>query len=211
DSFKSLCFQYPCEYGAECSDYHLEPDNKVLYRDTEILDEASFTRQKSELSLHQPLTFQHLVGFKQTHNVEQLQGPKQKYRFGMGYAKKALDLAIRADKVEEFVSNLKNFIEVTKSDLFSTQSNASFISVKDPLHVLHKGRQPNRYKSGGEPSRKVRHIVQSTDRSNEGEIQKVTEALNSNVSTLQDSEKKSRWCHKCKQVGHYAPTCPNVE
>ncbi|CAG8772335.1 4023_t:CDS:2, partial [Dentiscutata erythropus] len=41
DLFKSLCFQYPCEYGAECSSYHLEPDNEVLYRDTEILDEAS--------------------------------------------------------------------------------------------------------------------------------------------------------------------------
>ncbi|CAG8543851.1 20_t:CDS:2, partial [Gigaspora rosea] len=95
-----------------------------------------------------------------------------------------------ANKVEEFVSNLKNFIEVTKSDLFSTQDNASFISVKDPLHVPHKGRQPNRYKSSDEPSRKARHIVQSTDRSNKGEIQKVTEALNSDISALQDSEKK---------------------
>ncbi|CAG8560807.1 2148_t:CDS:1 [Gigaspora rosea] len=129
----------------------------------------------------------------------------------MGYAKKALDLAIRADKVEGFVSNLKNFIEVTKSDLFSTQGNASFISVEDPLHVPHKGRQPNRYKSGGESSRKARYIVQSTEQSNEGEIQKVTKALNSYVSALQDSEKKVRQCHKCKQVGHYAPTCPNVE
>ncbi|CAG8580395.1 970_t:CDS:2, partial [Gigaspora rosea] len=79
-----------------------------------------------------------------------------------------------ADKVEEFVSNLKNFIEETKSDLFSTQGNASFISVEDPL-LPHKGRQPN-----------------STDRSNEGEIQKVPEALNSDVSALQDSEKKVR-------------------
>ncbi|CAG8844751.1 21292_t:CDS:1, partial [Gigaspora margarita] len=46
DSFKLLCFQYPCEYGAECSGYHLEPDNlepdnKVLYGDTEIFDKAS--------------------------------------------------------------------------------------------------------------------------------------------------------------------------
>ncbi|CAG8841491.1 27754_t:CDS:2, partial [Gigaspora margarita] len=106
--------------------------------------------------------------FKQTHNVKQLQGPKQKYGFRMGYAKKALDLAIRADKVEEFVSNLKNFIEVMKSDLFSTQDNASFINVEDPLYVPHKG----------------------TDQSNEGKIQKVTEALNSDVSALQNSEKK---------------------
>ncbi|CAG8825944.1 17675_t:CDS:2, partial [Gigaspora margarita] len=78
------------------------------------------------------------------------------------YTKKALDLAIQADKVEEFVSN------------------ASFISIEDPLHIPYKGRQPKKYKSGNEPSRK----------SNEDEIQKVTEALNSDVSALQDSEKK---------------------
>ena len=109
-----------------------------------------------------------------------------------------------------YSSQLKNFIEVTKNDLFNTQNNASFISVKDPLHVPHKGRQPNRYKSGGEPSRKVQRTVQSTEQSNETEIQKVTKAFNDNVSTLQDSETKVRRCHKCKQVGHYAPTCPNV-
>ncbi|CAG8789053.1 15104_t:CDS:1, partial [Dentiscutata erythropus] len=40
NSFKSLCFQYPCEYSAKYSGYHLEPDNKVLYRDIEILNEA---------------------------------------------------------------------------------------------------------------------------------------------------------------------------
>ncbi|CAG8706112.1 7696_t:CDS:2 [Gigaspora rosea] len=60
----------------------------------------------------------------------------------MGYAKKALDLAIQADKVKEFVSHLKNFIEVTKTDLFSTQDK---------------------------PSKKAQHIVQSTDWSNEDE------------------------------------------
>ncbi|CAG8790211.1 18725_t:CDS:2 [Gigaspora rosea] len=75
----------------------------------------------------------------------------------MGYAKKALDLAIRAEKVEEFFN-----------------------------------------------------VVQSTEQSNETEIQKVTKAFNNNVSTLQDSETKVRRCYKYKQVGHYAPTCPNV-
>ena len=98
-----------------------------------------FARKESELPLLQPLTFQHLVGFNQTHNVEQPQGPKQKYGFGMGYAKKALDLAIRADRVEEFVSHLKDFIEDAKNDLFSTQDNASSLSIGDPLHVPYKG------------------------------------------------------------------------
>ena len=54
---------------------------------------------ESELhdELEQPLpqlSFQYLANFRQTPNVIQLQGPKQKYGFGMGYAKKALDLAI---------------------------------------------------------------------------------------------------------------------
>ncbi|CAG8789179.1 10810_t:CDS:1, partial [Gigaspora rosea] len=84
-------------------------------------------------------------------------------------------------------------------------------SVEDPLHIPHKGRQPNRYKSGGESSKKAQRTGQSIDRSNEEESQKVTEAFNDNIIALQDSEKKVRWCHKCKQVGHYAPTCPNVE
>src|SRR6266496_2110528 len=71
---------------------------------------------ESELhdELEQPLpqlSFQHLANFRQTPNVVQLQGPKQKYGFGMGYAKKALDLAIRTDKVDEFVNQVKFFIE----------------------------------------------------------------------------------------------------
>ncbi|CAG8684071.1 7275_t:CDS:1, partial [Gigaspora rosea] len=105
----------------------------------------------------------------------------------MGYAKKALDLAIRADRVEEFVSYLKNFIEITKTDLFSTEDSTS---VEDPLHILHKGRRPNRNNSGEEPSRKAQCTGQSTDRSNEEESQKVTEAFNNNIIALQDSEKK---------------------
>ncbi|CAG8800020.1 12427_t:CDS:1, partial [Cetraspora pellucida] len=49
-------------------------------------------------------------------------------------------------------------------------------------------------------------IVQGTDQNNEDEIRKVTKASNN-----EDLEKKVRRCHKCKQVGHYAPTCPNVD
>ncbi|CAG8678800.1 6509_t:CDS:2 [Cetraspora pellucida] len=133
--------------------YNISQENILTYQ---------FVREESELPLLKLLTFQHLVEFKQTH-IEQLQGPKQKYRFEMSYAKKALDLAIRANRVEEFVSHLKNFIEVTKNDLFDTQDNTNFISIEDPLHVPHKGQQPNRYKSSGEPSKKARRIVQSTD------------------------------------------------
>ncbi|CAG8678911.1 19205_t:CDS:1 [Dentiscutata erythropus] len=32
----SFCFQYPCEYGEECSGYFSETDNEFSYEDTEI-------------------------------------------------------------------------------------------------------------------------------------------------------------------------------
>ena len=35
----------------------------------------------------------------------------------MGYAKKALNLAIRTDKVDEFVNQMERFIESTKEEL----------------------------------------------------------------------------------------------
>src|ERR1044072_7549973 len=111
--------------------------------------------------MEQPLSFQYLANFRQTPNVVQLQGPKQKYRFGMGYAKKALDLAIRTDKVDEFVNQMKCFIESTKKELSDQQENIDNMHIGDLLQVQHKGRQPNRYKSGGKPlKKKARRIIQ---------------------------------------------------
>src|SRR6202012_3344677 len=78
--------------------------------------------RESELETAGPrLSFQHLANFRQTSNIVQPQGPKQKYGFGMGYAKKALDLAIRVDKVDEFVNQVKHFIEITKAELSEQQ------------------------------------------------------------------------------------------
>ena len=77
----------------------------------------------------------------------------------MGYAKKALNYAIWADKIDEFVNQMEHFIEKTKEDLFTQQNDVDSIEnmiVNDPLHVQHKGCQPNRYKSGGEFSQKKR-------------------------------------------------------
>ena len=75
--------------------------------------------EENELEIVRPqLSFQHLANFRQTPNIVQPHGPKQKYGFGMGYAKKALDLAIQADKVDEFVNQLEYFIENVKAELF---------------------------------------------------------------------------------------------
>ncbi|CAG8806453.1 16091_t:CDS:2 [Racocetra fulgida] len=86
-------------------------------------------------------------------NIEQPQEPKQKYRLGMGYTKKALDLAIQINKVEELVSCLKNFIKEAKDNLFSTQNNAEDILVGDLLHILHKVRRKAPANEDGEEMR----------------------------------------------------------
>ena len=86
-----------------------------------------------EQSLPQ-LSFQYLANFRQTPNVIQLQGPKQKYGFGMGYAKKALDLAIRTDKVDEFVNQVKCFIKSTKQN-YLNKKKIGFLCVL----VIHYG------------------------------------------------------------------------
>ncbi|CAB4481899.1 unnamed protein product [Rhizophagus irregularis] len=78
-------------------------------------------------------SFQHLMNFRQTPNVVQLQDPKQKYGFGMGYAKKALDLAVQTDKVDEFVDQVKYFIENTKAELSEQQENLTSMHIGDPL------------------------------------------------------------------------------
>ncbi|RGB23185.1 hypothetical protein C1646_774889 [Rhizophagus diaphanus] len=111
--------------------------------------------------LEQPipqLSFQHLANFRQTPNIVQLQGPKQKYGFGMGYAKKALDLAIRTDKVDEFVNQVKCFINNTKVELSKHQDNIVFMHIGDLLRVQYKGRQLNRYRSYGEPQKRKQDI-----------------------------------------------------
>ncbi|CAG8785435.1 1441_t:CDS:1, partial [Racocetra persica] len=59
DSFKSLYFQYPCEYSVECSGYHLEPNNEVLYEDTEILGEASVVKAQLEEPIYDEDLIQH--------------------------------------------------------------------------------------------------------------------------------------------------------
>ncbi|CAG8835912.1 33436_t:CDS:1, partial [Gigaspora margarita] len=131
--------------------------------------------------LPQLLLFQHLARFKQTPNIVQSHSPKQKYRFGMGYAKKALDLAIRANKVDDFVNEIERFIEKTKRDMSDQDesvnpTNVEVVSIGDPLRVQHKGQQSKRYKSGGE-------LLKKSTR----------------------NKKEGRHCQKCGQTGHYAP------
>ncbi len=60
----------------------------------------------------------------------------------MSYAKKAINFAIQADKIEEFVNQIKIFIEKVKEKLFNKQDDNNYNSsmhISDLLHVQHKG------------------------------------------------------------------------
>ncbi|CAG8833448.1 40629_t:CDS:2 [Gigaspora margarita] len=70
----------------------------------------------SQLPL-QPLLFGHLTDIRKIAIAKQKQTPKQKYGLGMGYTKKALNYAIWANKVSEFVNYLETFIEEAKVEL----------------------------------------------------------------------------------------------
>ncbi|CAG8707780.1 9125_t:CDS:2, partial [Racocetra fulgida] len=88
-----------------------------------------------------------------------------------------------------------NFIKEAKDNLFSTQNNVKDILVGDPLHIPHKGRQTNRYKSSSEPLKKVRRKAPANEDGEEmrQKIQNTTETSSNNqVSVLQDLEKKIR-------------------
>ncbi|RIB26090.1 hypothetical protein C2G38_2030517 [Gigaspora rosea] len=102
----------------------------------------------------QPLSFNHLENIRETVYVEHKRSPKQKYGLGMGYAKKALDYAIRADNVDKFVNYLEKFIERTKAKI--DEESTENVIIGDPISVKHKGRQPKRYRLEG-------HISGSTD------------------------------------------------
>ncbi|CAG8699479.1 10223_t:CDS:2, partial [Cetraspora pellucida] len=151
----------------------------------------------SQLSC-QPLLFNHISDVRKTEIIKHKQGPKQKYGFGMGYAKKALDYAIRANKVCELVSYLERFIEDTKGELDKQQDDIGSIEnlvVSDPICAQHKGRQPNRYKLEGEVlyKKNIHSATNSTNQvSNENEL---AQSYSSNSS----SSKRVRHCQKCKQ------------
>ena len=56
----------------------------------------------------------------------------------MGYVKKAINFAIRTDKIEEFVNQMKIFIEKAKEELSDKQDDDNYNSsmhISDLLHI----------------------------------------------------------------------------
>ena len=54
---------------------------------------------------------------------------------------------------------MERFIESIKEELSDQQENIDNMHIGDPLQVQHKGRQPNRYKSDGEPLKKKARCI----------------------------------------------------
>ncbi|GES82315.1 hypothetical protein GLOIN_2v1487031 [Rhizophagus clarus] len=97
--------------------YNFEQHEKNILVSFHIGENELGDESKHPLS---QLSFQHLMNFRQTSNVVQ---------------------------ADEFVDQVKCFIENTKAKLFKQQENVIFMHIGDLLKVQHKGRQPNRYKS----------------------------------------------------------------
>ncbi|RGB23198.1 hypothetical protein C1646_822213 [Rhizophagus diaphanus] len=96
-----------------------------------------------------------------------------------GYAKKALNYTIQADKLNEFVSQLENFIERVKEELFYNKENIDSI-VRDLIQIKYKERQHNR------------DITNINDQYSESVIQDFS------------NQKRVRHYQKYKKTGHYA-------
>ncbi|CAG8834311.1 22262_t:CDS:2, partial [Gigaspora margarita] len=154
----------------------IDPDDKFQINQQEHFLELTYqiNTNKTDLTSDQLLLY-HLVKIRQAPNIVQLQGPKQKFRFGMGYAKKALDYAIRADKIDELVNQLENFIEKTKKELFNNQEN-------DRDEIVS--------------NKKLRTIKEITN--------SAYQELETSKSVIQDNQIRERHCKNCKQTGHYA-------
>ncbi|CAG8523624.1 7260_t:CDS:1 [Gigaspora rosea] len=107
----------------------------------------------------------------------------------MGYAKKALDYAFRADNVDEFVNYLEKFIERTKAEI--DEESTENVIIGDPICVKHKRCQPKRYRSEDEdlPRKKKLQNIQDTSTGN------VAKSF-----TCSSNAKSVRHCQNCRQT-----------
>ncbi|CAG8847474.1 13872_t:CDS:2, partial [Gigaspora margarita] len=133
-------------------------------------------RNKTDLTLDQLLLY-YLVKIRQVPNIVQLQGPKQKFGYGIEYTKKALDYAICADKIDELVNQLEKFIKNTKKELFIYQENDSNNDiVSDPIWL-----------------RTMKKITNSA-----------YQELETSRLVIQDNQIYKRHCKNWKQTGYCA-------
>ncbi|CAG8761209.1 23681_t:CDS:1, partial [Gigaspora rosea] len=81
----------------------------------------------------------------------------------------ALDYAIQADNVDEFINYLEKFIERMKAEI--DKKSTENVIISDPIRVKHKGRQFKRYRSEGKdlPRKKKSRNIQDTSTGNVAE------------------------------------------
>ncbi|CAG8609669.1 5483_t:CDS:2, partial [Racocetra fulgida] len=117
-----------------------------------------------------------------TNYSEQKQSLKQKYGFGIGYTKKALDYAVWTDNVDELVSYLEKFIEKAKLELNKQEKNDNVenIIINNSIYTKYKEHLPKYYKLGEEdlPRKKVRNIRDITN-----SVNQVNQVLDENEIT----------------------------
>ncbi|CAG8817149.1 7785_t:CDS:2, partial [Gigaspora margarita] len=75
--------------------------------------------------------FNYLTTIRKIAYTEQKQNPRQKYGFGLGYTKKALDYAFRANNIDNFINYLEKFIEKTKVELDKLKENNNINYIGD--------------------------------------------------------------------------------
>ncbi|CAG8747886.1 9871_t:CDS:2, partial [Cetraspora pellucida] len=91
------------------------PHNSVLEVWKEILTYQIIRTEIAELPSPEPLSFQHLEKFRETSNIQQKQGSKQKFELG-----------------------IKKFIDEMKDELFDKQHDTDHLFIGDLLHIPHK-------------------------------------------------------------------------
>ncbi|CAB4395984.1 unnamed protein product [Rhizophagus irregularis] len=146
-------------------------------------------QSEDNIPFKNPITFQHFFsiridscGTQPSQSV--VNSPKAMYAELAGLSKKAIDCALKSDKLE-----LEDFTDII-----------------NPIVIKHKGRPPKSLIVSVEKGlNREKWVLKDISSGN------IIEDNNtSNIIEDTTNDAKGRKCGKCKQYGHYAKTCQNI-